>query len=618
MNVIKKNGVKFTIGKTSYSYRHLCDDIDVGPDVKSISLESLGPRGMSKYSLKHVHKQFPNVEELYIGEDVTEIEISNFMFPNVKRVISKSRHFETAPVLIYHRYDGDKVLLNTFCKQPDEIINMKGIKCIEAYAFEGCKTKQVVNTKEVTRIDISAFSGSVLLLDKNNNSVTMADSILVDINDSFDDIVLPDDSIDITQIYYDCKLNHVKSITVHKFETLRHMKYRNRPKTLIIKSLEYIDAGEKRLQMILRGGANGLENIVIDEANPYYMTVDGIIYSKDMKRLICCPIGKKGEVVIPEGVEIISASAFKHCRIDSVKFANSLRIIGDEAFASCANLQHIDFGTGLTYLGNGIHSKVFCNCKQLKKVEIPGNIKEIGGYAFHCCNSLTSIVLHEGLERINESAFSCNGFQTIKQICLPDSLESVADNNFHSVCEIYANQKLPESFLAMMFEKNPSEESVGIMKKSDNNDSVIYAPIFEVHIGEKITYFPKYINDLQNAPDIDFHFVMRPDDTKYFLSLYEQITLPELKQDAAIYLYQKTQDKDIRSYLRRTAKNIAKRYIADKNEEDLIKFLQLNITTKKTLQNTLDLTRKNNMVATSAYILKSLRDSNESNTTFKL
>lgn len=616
MDVIKKNGVKFTIGTSLYSVK-LCKDIDVDPDVKSISLESLEYRAMN-YSLKHVHKQFPNVEELCIGEDVTAITISNFMFPNVKRVISKSRCFETAPVLIHHRYDGNKVLLNTFCKQPDEIIDMDGITRIGEYAFEGCKTKQVINTKGVTYIDVSAFRGSVLLLDKNNNSVTMAGSILVDINDSFDDVVLPDDSIDITQIAYDAKLNRTKRMTVHKFKTLRHLGYRNRPKTLIIKSLEYIDAGERQLRTILCGVSNGLENVVINEANPYYKTVDGIVYSKDMKRLICCPIGKKGEVVIPEGVEIISACAFEYCRIDSVKFANSLRIVGDEAFASCPNLKHIDFGTGLTYLGNGRHSKVFYNCKQLKEVEIPGNIKEIGGYTFHLCDSLTSIILHEGLERINEAAFSCNGFQTIKQICLPDSLEYVDANNFHSVCEIYANHKLPENFLTMMFEKNPSEELVSDMKKSDNKNSIIDAPIFEVHIGEKITYFPKYIHDLRNASDIDFHFIMCPDDTKYFLSLYEQILLPELKQDAAIYLYQKTQDKDIRSYLRRTAKNIVKRYIADKNEDNLIKFLQLNITAKKTLQNALDLVRKYNMVAASAYILNALRDSNKSNTTFKL
>lgn len=86
----------------------------------------------SEYRLCNVDKTFPDVETIYIADAVACVDIPNQMFPNVKRVISDNKNFETSNVLINKT---DKTLLNTFCKKPGELIDLKKVKYISDKAF---------------------------------------------------------------------------------------------------------------------------------------------------------------------------------------------------------------------------------------------------------------------------------------------------------------------------------------------------------------------------------------------------------------------------------------------------------------------------------------------------
>lgn len=73
----------------------------------------------------------------------------------------------------------------------------------------------------------------------------------------------------------------------------------------------------------------------IEEGNPYLKVVDGILYSADGKILFSVPRRVKlGSLVIPEGVELIAADAFREARADTVILPRSLRAIEDGAFVS--------------------------------------------------------------------------------------------------------------------------------------------------------------------------------------------------------------------------------------------------------------------------------------------
>ena len=55
---------------------------------------------------------------------------------------------------------------------------------------------------------------------------------------------------------------------------------------------------------------NGLQNIYFKETNPNYTSVDGFVYSKDLKELWYVPTNKTGTITIPEGTEKIRKGAF--------------------------------------------------------------------------------------------------------------------------------------------------------------------------------------------------------------------------------------------------------------------------------------------------------------------
>ena len=76
-----------------------------------------------------------------------------------------------------------------------------------------------------------------------------------------------------------------------------------------------------------------LMTIEIDERNPSYISVDGVLFTKDMKTLVVYPGGKAGAYIIPDGVNEIGCTAFYHCpNLTSVTIPDSVRKIGQEAF----------------------------------------------------------------------------------------------------------------------------------------------------------------------------------------------------------------------------------------------------------------------------------------------
>lgn len=55
---------------------------------------------------------------------------------------------------------------------------------------------------------------------------------------------------------------------------------------------------------------SGIEKYEVKETNPNYVSVNGVLYTKDMKTLVCVPQNYRGELIIPEGVESIFEGAF--------------------------------------------------------------------------------------------------------------------------------------------------------------------------------------------------------------------------------------------------------------------------------------------------------------------
>ena len=118
----------------------------------------------------------------------------------------------------------------------------------------------------------------------------------------------------------------------------------------------------------------------VDKDNPYLTSVDGIIYSKDMTKLIKVPsryAGKK--ITVPDGVKIIDSFAFYSLdNVESIELPDSVEIIEKCSFGGCYKLSSIKLSKNLDVIGD----LAFMYCTKLTDVTLPDSVNHIGANAF--------------------------------------------------------------------------------------------------------------------------------------------------------------------------------------------------------------------------------------------
>lgn len=138
----------------------------------------------------------------------------------------------------------------------------------------------------------------------------------------------------------------------------------------------------------------------VSEENPYYKSIDGVVYSKDGTELVAFPCGRYFEsdytFLLPEEVTTIGRYAFYNSAMKSFVVPDNVKEIKSLAFMGATELEYL-------YLGKNVHTiydSAFLACNDLKEVFIPPTVSYIGynalGYDY--------VIYYDGIAEVLDQA----------------------------------------------------------------------------------------------------------------------------------------------------------------------------------------------------------------------
>ena len=156
-----------------------------------------------------------------------------------------------------------------------------------------------------------------------------------------------------------------------------------------------IPAGVVQMDTGCVAGCFNLTEILVEQGNANYCSVDGVLFTADLKTLLAYPLGSPNtSYTIPEGTETITQRAFSESQnLQEVTIPGSIATIPNSAFSNSYALTNVVIHPGVTT----IDGWAFGNCENLITISIPTSVTKIEYNAFYNCANLAQI-LYAGTE----------------------------------------------------------------------------------------------------------------------------------------------------------------------------------------------------------------------------
>lgn len=268
----------------------------------------------------------------------------------------------------------------------------KNLEVLGDRVFAGCKELISIDLSMAVKIHKKSFSECSnlceLLCDKENEIFSTADGILYDKRSStllkcpdaneFDNgkLVIPDGTKVIDLAFDSC--NKLTEVYIpDSVETIKRGAFYK------CNALKKIHIGKNCSSFDLFDHCHNIEYIEISEDNPYFVSVDDVVYSKDKQKLIFYPRAKTDtSFTIPYGVKEIEPEAFKTCHnLKEVSIPSSVLAIGASAFEACKNLTYVNMTDSADDTITKMGECAFAFCESLISLHIPDNTV-VGNYCF--------------------------------------------------------------------------------------------------------------------------------------------------------------------------------------------------------------------------------------------
>ncbi len=417
-SLVVENGITRLVNTMFYNCKEL-ENVSVADSVENIGSSAFeGTKWLDEQRKKG---SFVIINDILLEANNIHNEVT---IPNSVRVIGKSAFFNT-DIWKVNIPEGVEIIdWNAFtnCSQLTSINIPNSVHTIGSSAFMNCNLWSVQIGKGVKTIDSEAFYGN-----KNLSEITIPDNV-----ETVEDTV-----------FGNC--TNLTSVN--------------------------IGSGVKTLNPLCFTGCEKLEEINISKDNPYYASVNGFVFNKEMTELALTPNTKdcyisdgvkriredqfKGidsieYVYLPDTVTKIDKNGFSRCRnLKSVSLPSKLESIGVFGFSECKSLEDIIIPDSVTLMDQcamslcdnlksvdlscnplctNISSDLLSYNNSLDTIEIPQNIKCIEQYSFFNCHALENVTLYEGLKEIESNAFlNCKKLKSIK---IPKSVTHIYDQAF--------------------------------------------------------------------------------------------------------------------------------------------------------------------------------------------
>ena len=384
-----------------------------------------------------------DLTELDFGGDIVNIgggafadsSVESVVLPETLRIIQAEAFYHSelkavtipAGVTFIGREAFAYTPIESLTFAPDAVI-----KTIEQSAFEKTQRLEAVTIPEsVTTLGRAVFKSSGI------TSLTFAEG--------FSMTEIPEEAFAYTHIASVTIPDSVTTINHNAFREIKELRsvYLGSGENLMIMSNVFYRTGLESLYIPANVGYIGeyafvglseLTAFEVAEDNPYYTSANGMLLSKDGRKLISVPAGLEGSMTLPAGVEVIGFGAFEDSRLSEIRFLDDANIltlgyrafynadaiteiripagviaIDYYAFAMCDNLTTVIFAE--ENLIRGIYEGAFYGCKSLSDIMLPDTVVEISDFAFYGCRKLTSVPVSDasGIKGIYDYAFAYTG-----------------------------------------------------------------------------------------------------------------------------------------------------------------------------------------------------------------
>lgn len=183
-----------------------------------------------------------------------------------------------------------------------------------------------------------------------------------------------------TSAFYGCTA--LKSVYFSEgLETIGALAFQN---CTALESLS-LPASLRTLEEMAFAGCQGLRYLTVSEKNPYFIAESNCLIKKGERTLLLGCVGSK----IPKDITAIADFAFYGMGLSELLMPDSVKTVGNQAFAMNETLVDLVLSESLTTLGTA----AFYGCSSLKSVYLPASLTTLGTTPFRDCSAINRFVV---------------------------------------------------------------------------------------------------------------------------------------------------------------------------------------------------------------------------------